>query len=69
MIRPNKNRSNFKYGIMKLTTKLLTKKEVLLMNIITQEAKKKQAVVESAMRKGKSEASRRYGVSLSSVKR
>ena len=38
------------------------------MNIIIQEAKKKQAVVESAIRKGKSEASRRYGVSLSSVK-
>ena len=54
---------------MKLTIKPLTKKEVLLMNIITQEAKKKQAVVESAIRKGKSEASRRYGVSLSSVKR
>ena len=39
------------------------------MNIITQEVKKKQAVVESAIRKGKSEASHRYGVSLSSVKR
>ena len=54
---------------MKLTTKPLTKKEVLFVNIITQEAKKKQAVVERAIRKGKSEASRRYGVSLSSVKR
>lgn len=39
------------------------------MNIITQEAKKKQAVVKFAIRKGKSEASHRYGVSLSSVKR
>ena len=38
---------------MKLTTIALTKKEVLLMNIITQEVKKKQAVVESAIRKGK----------------
>ena len=54
---------------MKLATKPLTKKEVLFMNIITQEVKKKQAVVESAIRKGKSEASRRYGVRLSSVKR
>ena len=39
------------------------------MNILTQEAKKKQAVVKYAKRKGKSEASRKYGVSLSSVKR
>lgn len=39
------------------------------MNILTQEAKKKQAVVKFAMKNGKSEASRRYGVSLSSVKR
>lgn len=39
------------------------------MNILTQEAKKKQAVVKFSIRKGKSEASRRYGVSLSSVKR
>ena len=39
------------------------------MNIITQEAKKRQAVVKLANRKGKSYASRMYGVSLSSVKR
>ena len=39
------------------------------MNILTQEAKKKQAVVKFAVKNGKSEASRRYGVSLSSVKR
>lgn len=39
------------------------------MNILTQEAKKKQAVVKYAMKHGKSEASRWYGVSLSSVKR
>ena len=39
------------------------------MNIFTQEAKKKQAVVKFAIKNGKSEASRRYGVSLSSVKR
>lgn len=39
------------------------------MNILTQEAKKKQAVVKYADKKGKSKASRKYGVSLSSVKR
>ena len=39
------------------------------MNMITQEAKKRQAVVKLATRKGKSVASRMYGVSLSSVKR
>lgn len=39
------------------------------MNIITQEAKKKQAVVKYANKNGKSKASRAYGVSLSSVKR
>lgn len=39
------------------------------MNIITQEAKKRQAVVKTAIRKGKSKASIIYGVSLSSVKR
>ena len=49
--------------------KQIPKKEVLLMNILTQEAKKKQAVVKYAERNGKSQASRMYGVSLSSVKR
>lgn len=39
------------------------------MNMITQEARKRQAVVKLARRKGKSFASRIYGVSLSSVKR
>ena len=39
------------------------------MNIITQEAKKKQAVVKFAIKNGKSKASEKYGVSLSSVKR
>lgn len=39
------------------------------MNIITQEARKRQAVVKLSLRKGKSFASRIYGVSLSSVKR
>ena len=39
------------------------------MNRITQEAKKRQAVSKYAMKKGKSYASEKYGVSLSSVKR
>lgn len=39
------------------------------MNSISQEARKRQAVVKLSMRKGKSFASRMYGVSLSSVKR
>ena len=39
------------------------------MNIITQEAKKRQAIVKHAIKKGKTEASNKYGVSLSSVKR
>lgn len=39
------------------------------MNIIIQEAKKKQAIVKYAEKNGKSSASRMYGVSLSSVKR
>lgn len=39
------------------------------MNIIAQEAKKRQAVVKLSLRKGKSFASRIYGVSISSVKR
>ncbi len=39
------------------------------MNIITQEARKKQAVVKLSLKKGKSFAARMYGVSLSSVKR
>lgn len=38
------------------------------MNIIAQEAMKKQAVVKYAERNGKSKASRKYGVSLPSVK-
>ena len=37
--------------------------------MITQEAKKKQAIVKFALRKGKTNASFQYGVSLSSVKR
>jgi len=39
------------------------------MNMLTQEAKKRQAVVKLARKKGKSKASVKYGVSLSSVKR
>ncbi len=39
------------------------------MNRITQEARKRQAVVKLASRKGKRYAAEKYGVSLSSVKR
>ena len=39
------------------------------MNRITQEAHKRQAIVKFAQQKGKTHASRMYGVSLSSVKR
>lgn len=39
------------------------------MNILSQEARRRQAVVKLAQRKGKSLAARMYGVSLSSVKR
>jgi len=39
------------------------------MNRITQEAKKRQGAVKLALRKGKSFAAEKYGVSLSSVKR
>ena len=39
------------------------------MNILTQEARKRQSVVKLARRKGKRFAARIYGVSLSSVKR
>ena len=39
------------------------------MNIITQEAHRRQGVVKLAKRKGKSFAAKIYGVSLSSVKR
>ncbi len=39
------------------------------MNILSQEARKRQAVIKLARRKGKSFAARTYGVSLSSVKR
>ena len=53
----------------KLTTTKNTNTEEFLMNIITQEARKRQAVVKLANKKGKSFASRIYGVSLSSVKR
>lgn len=39
------------------------------MNILSQEARKRQAVVKLARRKGPSFAAQKYGVSLSSVKR
>lgn len=39
------------------------------MNKITQEARKKQEIVKQAIKEGKSETSRKYGVSLSTLKR
>lgn len=39
------------------------------MNMITQEAKKRQRIVEWSLKKGQSRAAQQYGVSLSSVKR
>lgn len=39
------------------------------MNILSQEARKRQAIVKKAMKNGKSRAAELYGVSLSSVKR
>ena len=41
----------------------------LLMNKLTQEAKNRQAAVRWSLRHGKSAAARKYGVSLSSIKR
>lgn len=57
------------YGIIKLPNQSTKDKGELLMDIIAQEARKRQAVVKLARRKGKSFAARTYGVSLSSVKR
>lgn len=39
------------------------------MKIITQEARKRQEIVEQAKKRGKSQTSRKYGVSLSTLKR
>ena len=39
------------------------------MNILTQEARKKQEIVKQAIKNGKSETSLKYGVSLSTLKR
>ena len=58
-----------KYGIMNSPQTHLPKKEVLLMNMITQEARKKQDIVKQAIKNGKSYTSRKYGVSLSTLKR
>ena len=43
--------------------------ELLMGNIISQEARKRQAIVKYALKKGKSKAAAMYGVSLSSIKR
>ncbi len=45
-----------KYGIMNLLQNIYRKKEVLLMNMITQEAKKKRVIVKYAEKNGKSQA-------------
>ncbi|MCI6771956.1 MAG: helix-turn-helix domain-containing protein, partial [Oscillospiraceae bacterium] len=39
------------------------------MDILTQEARKKQEIVKQAIKNGKSYTSRKYGVSLSTLKR
>lgn len=52
-----------------LTTNKNPNKEGIPINIITQEARRRQGVVKLAMRKGKSFAATKYKVSLSSVKR
>ena len=39
------------------------------MSILTQEARKKQEIVKQAIKNGKSGTSRKYGVSLSTLKR
>ena len=54
---------------MNLLQNIYRKKEVLLMNMITQEARKKQEIVNQAIKNGKSYTSRKYGVSLSTLKR
>lgn len=51
------------------TTNSTPNRERISMNIITQEAHRRQGVVRLAKRKGKSYAAKIYGVSLSSVKR
>ena len=58
-----------KYGIMKLPQNINQKRKILLMNILTQEARKKQEIVKQAIKNGKSGTSRKYGVSLSTLKR
>lgn len=44
MICPNKKRSNFKKWYNVIHHKNITKKEALLINVITQEAGEKQAI-------------------------
>ena len=50
-------------------TSTMDKERNSLMNRITQDAKKRHGVVEWGKKHGKSDAARKYGVSLSSVKR
>lgn len=58
-----------KYGIMNSPQKHQPRKKILLMNMLTQEARKKQEIVKQAIKNGKSETSRKYGISLSTLKR
>ena len=56
-----------RYGIIESPQHKNHIREELPMNIIAQEARKRQAVVKLSKRKGKSFASRIYGVSLSPI--
>ncbi len=66
---PQKEKISPWYGMIELRHKTNQAKGELLMDRIAQEARKRQAVVKLARRKGKRFAAQTYGVSLSSVKR
>lgn len=56
MIKPNKKEVTSQYDIMNLPQNNIPKKEIFFVNIIAQEAKKKQAAVKFTLRKGKGTA-------------
>lgn len=60
---------NSKIWYNEFATTINRKKRKLLMSILTQETKKMQTIVESAKKNVKSDGTRKYSVSLSSVKR
>ena len=62
-------RSKPQCDIMSLLQNKRSQERLLLMNRISQEARKKQAIVKYSLKNGKSKAAEKYGVSLSSVKR